>query len=33
MIPYILTMVVLVGFVGRATPPASLGRPYYRESG
>jgi len=25
-IPYVLTIVVLVGWVGRATPPAALGR-------
>ena len=28
MIPYILTLIVLAGFVGRARPPAHVGRPY-----
>jgi general nucleoside transport system permease protein len=31
MIPYVLTMVVLVGWIGRATPPKALGTPYVKE--
>ena len=27
-LPYVLTIVTLVGFMGRATPPAAIGRPY-----
>ena len=32
MIPYIVTIVILAGFIGRATPPAALGTPYEKES-
>jgi len=32
MIPYLATMVVLASAVGRATPPAAVGRPYLKES-
>jgi simple sugar transport system permease protein len=30
-IPYVLTMVVLAGFIGRATPPKAIGVPYMKE--
>jgi simple sugar transport system permease protein len=31
MIPYILTLVVLAGFIGRAIPPKAIGKPYLKE--
>jgi simple sugar transport system permease protein len=33
MIPYVVALGVLAGWVGRAVPPAALGRPYRRGSG
>jgi ABC-type uncharacterized transport system permease subunit len=32
MIPYLVTIVILAGFIGRARPPAALGVPYEKES-
>jgi ABC-type uncharacterized transport system permease subunit len=32
MLPYLATMVVLASAIGRATPPASVGRPYVKEA-
>jgi simple sugar transport system permease protein len=31
MVPYIVTLVVLAGFVGRAIPPKAIGKPYKKE--
>ncbi|HOD40151.1 MAG TPA: ABC transporter permease [Candidatus Wallbacteria bacterium] len=31
MLPYILTLVILAGFVGKALPPHDLGKPYSKE--
>ena len=31
MVPYVLTIVVLAGFIGHSQPPRALGRPYEKE--
>ena len=31
MVPYVLTLVVLAGFIGRSKPPKALGVPYQKE--
>jgi ABC-type uncharacterized transport system permease subunit len=31
MVPYVLTMIVLAGFIGHSQPPRALGRPYEKE--
>lgn len=31
MVPYVLTIFVLIGVVGNTRPPASLGKPYFKE--
>jgi len=31
MVPYVLTMIVLAGFIGHSRPPRALGRPYEKE--
>jgi simple sugar transport system permease protein len=30
-LPYLLTLIVLAGVVGRSIPPAAIGRPYTKE--
>ena len=30
-LPYLLTVILLAGFVGRAVPPRAIGQPYIKE--
>jgi general nucleoside transport system permease protein len=30
-LPYVLTVVLLAGFIGKSVAPAALGRPYVKE--
>jgi simple sugar transport system permease protein len=30
-LPYVLTVVLLAGFIGKAIPPRAIGRPYVKE--
>ncbi len=30
-LPYLLTVVLLAGFIGKSTPPRSIGTPYIKE--
>jgi simple sugar transport system permease protein len=31
MLPYLITLIALVGLVGRSVPPAAVGRPYRKQ--
>ncbi len=31
MLPYLITMVVLAGVIGKSNPPAAVGRPYIKQ--
>ena len=30
-LPYLLTLIVVAGVIGRSTPPAAVGRPYKKQ--
>jgi ABC-type uncharacterized transport system permease subunit len=30
-LPYVLTLIALVGIIGRSIPPAAVGRPYVKQ--
>jgi simple sugar transport system permease protein len=31
MLPYILTLIIVAGVIGKSTPPAAVGKPYTKQ--